>query len=98
MLIMHCLSSQLRSVILLNLGSLVDLADFFNLSSNGEYTLHVIDSHRPCNLDNLFSNQPEASNILVWDDGDVQDDMQEERTAYEALEVSMASVSAYCIY
>ena len=79
---------QLRTVVLLNLGSLVDLSQYFTL---GEHTtLHVIDSHRPCNLDNLFSAQPEAERIVVWDDGDVDEDMKEEKDAFEALQVGHA--------
>lgn len=76
---------QLRTVVLLNLGSLVDLADYFGLPEQA--TLHVIDSHRPYNLDNLFSAHPEAERIVLWDDGDVEEDMKEERTAFEALQV-----------
>ena len=78
---------QLRTVVLLNLGSLVDLAQYFNLSPLT--TLHVIDSHRPCNLDNLFSAMPDADRVVVWDDGDVDEDMKEEKEAFEALQVSL---------
>lgn len=73
-------------MVLLNLGSLVDLAQYFNLSP--QTTLHVIDSHRPCNLDNLFSAMPDAERVVVWDDGDVDEDMREEKLAFEALQVS----------
>lgn len=80
---------QLRSVVLVNLGSLVDLAEYFAVPE--QCRLHVIDSHRPCNLDNLFSAHPEAERIVVWDDGDVDEDMKEEKAAYEALQVGYAS-------
>lgn len=76
---------QLRTIILLNLGSLVDLSEYFALPDQA--TLHVIDSHRPYNLDNLFSAHPEAEKIILWDDGDAEEDMKEERSAYEALQV-----------
>lgn len=78
---------QLRTVVLLNLGSLVDLAEYFSLHEH--CTLHVIDSHRPCNLDNLFSAAPECERIVVWDDGDVDEDMKDEREAFEALQVGI---------
>lgn len=78
-------SLQLRTIVLLNLGSLVDLSEYFALPEQA--TLHVIDSHRPYNLDNLFSAHPEAERIILWDDGDAEEDMKEERSAYEALQV-----------
>ena len=80
---------QLRTVVLINLGSLVDLSEYFALPE--QCSLHVIDSHRPCNLDNLFSAAPESEQIIVWDDGDIEEDMKEEKTAFEALQVKFGS-------
>jgi cell division control protein 45 len=79
---------QLRSLILLDLGALVDLADFFHLPPTT--TVHVIDSHRPHNLANIFAivQEGQRDQIVVWDDGDIDDDLQEERTAWEALQVT----------
>lgn len=79
-------------MVLLNLGSLVDLSEYFPLPEHCK--LHVIDSHRPCNLDNLFSALPEAQQILVWDDGDLEEDLLEERNAFEALQVSVLTQSS----
>ena len=77
----------LRSVILLNLGALVDLSEYFELPPH--VRLHVIDSHRPWNLANLFSSGVEAEQVIVWDDGDVDSDLTEEKAAYEALQVRL---------
>lgn len=76
---------DLRSVVLLNLGSLLDLVDSFPLPA--EATLHVVDSHRPWNLANVFASGPEAEQIIVWDDGDIDQDLIEERKAFEAVQV-----------
>jgi len=78
---------DLRTVILINLGSLVDLAEYFALPQLA--TLHVIDSHRPWNLNNVFASGPDAEQITVWDDGDVTEDMQEERLAFEAIQARL---------
>jgi cell division control protein 45 len=80
--------TQLRSLILLDLGALVDLADFFQLPTTT--TVHVIDSHRPHNLANIFTlvEEGQRDQIIVWDDGDIDDDLQEERKAWEALQVN----------
>lgn len=82
-------NTDLRSIVLLNLGSLVDLSEFFTLPPE-TCQLHVIDSHRPWNLNNVFATGPEADQIVVWDDGDVAEDLGDERIAYEALQVSSA--------
>jgi len=84
-------NTDLRSIILVNLGSLVDLSEFFTLPPEG-CTLHVIDSHRPWNLNNVFASGTEAEQIVVWDDGDVADDLGDEKLAYEALQVCLSIV------
>lgn len=48
--------------------------------------IHVVDSNRPQNLESLFSEQPEAQRIVVWDDGNV-DSLRKQREAYEILSV-----------
>jgi len=48
--------------------------------------IHVIDSNRPQNLESLFSKQPEAQRIIVWDDGNVSG-LRKQREAYELLSV-----------
>lgn len=76
---------DLRTVVLLNLGSLLDLVDSFPLPQKA--TVHVVDSHRPWNLSNVFAAGPEAEQIVVWDDGDIEQDLAEERKAFEAVQV-----------
>ncbi|KAG4304658.1 hypothetical protein PORY_002051, partial [Pneumocystis oryctolagi] len=66
-------------LILLNCGALIDLYQY--LTPQDHVSIYVIDSHRPWNLDNAFSN----SNIFVFDDGDIEEKLYEERKAYEAL-------------
>jgi cell division control protein 45 len=78
-------NADLRSVLLLNLGALVDLVEYIPLPE--AVSLHVIDSHRPWNLANVFSAGLDAQRVIVWDDGDVAEVLQEERTAFEALQV-----------
>ena len=50
----------MRSLILLNLGALVDLGAYFT-SLPPSTLIHVIDSHRPINLNNLFNPAPYAT-------------------------------------
>lgn len=80
-------NTDLRSIILVNLGSLVDLSEFISLPPE-TCTLHVVDSHRPWHLTNIFKQGEAADQIIVWDDGDIAEDLQEERIAFQALEVS----------
>lgn len=79
------------------MGSLLSLPSYFRepdsdpeeedgipLPSN--CTLHLIDSHRPYNLDNLFATSTLVERVHVWDDGDVEERMVREAEAYEKLE------------
>ena len=54
--------------------------------SNTSLTVHVIDSMRPYNLASLFMDGPNGERIIIWDDGGA-DKLQEERKAFEAIEV-----------
>ncbi|KAI9600696.1 hypothetical protein H4Q26_000487 [Puccinia striiformis f. sp. tritici PST-130] len=86
-------NSGYKEVLLLNLGGQVNLWEFFQLPSR--VRLHVIDSHRPYSLENVFQSgadlleegdDPEdAPEIVVWDDGHVREDLKEEKTAFEAV-------------
>ncbi|CAH7683463.1 CDC45 family [Phakopsora pachyrhizi] len=87
-------NSGYMEVILLNLGAQVDMMDFFELPPG--VRLHIIDSHRPYSLENLFQSssdwagedQEEAedsSEVIVWDDGHVDDNLQAEKDAFQAL-------------
>lgn len=53
--------------------------------------IHLIDSHRPWNLDNLFATNELMDRIWVWDDGSIASQMHREREAYEALEFEIDS-------
>ncbi|KAG5440570.1 hypothetical protein PCK2_000395 [Pneumocystis canis] len=70
---------QLRFLILLNCGALIDLSQY--LTPQDHVSVYVIDSHRPWNLDNAFAD----SNIFVFDDGDIEEKLYEERKAYDTL-------------
>lgn len=48
-------------------------------------TVHVIDSHRPWNLDSLFATSDIMERICIWDDGGVAD-LAAETEAYDQLE------------
>lgn len=78
-------NEDLRSIIYLNLGSLLDLVEDIELPPR--VMLHVLDSHRPYNLGNLFASGPQAEQIQVWDDGDIGNELAEERKAFEAIQV-----------
>ncbi|KND03063.1 DNA replication initiation factor CDC45 [Spizellomyces punctatus DAOM BR117] len=72
-------NEELRSIIMLNCGGLVDLTEMFSLSE--EMTVYVCDSHRPLSLQGLFGHDQ----IMFLDDGDV-DQMSDLREAVEELE------------
>ncbi|KAJ3189473.1 hypothetical protein HDU85_003104 [Gaertneriomyces sp. JEL0708] len=72
-------NEELRSIILLNCGGLVDLSEM--LSLNDEMTVYVCDSHRPLNLHGLFG----SDQVLFMDDGDI-DDLADLQQAFEELE------------
>ncbi len=77
---------------------MVNLIEFFGLSSNSSSKCWILDSHRPLNLHNLFS----STQIVVIDDGiyflvilihylkgTVSDNIKELRKAFEAIEVKL---------
>lgn len=73
---------------MLNIGSVLDLAsDEWFGPFQQKMTVHVIDSRRPRDLRNMFAAGEHAERIVVWDDGGVED-LEEERKAFEAIEVS----------
>ncbi|KAF8306245.1 CDC45-like protein [Clavulina sp. PMI_390] len=77
--------AELCALVLINIGALLDLTspEWF-----GEFSphvnIHVIDSNRPQNLQNLFGQHTEAQRILVWDDGGVTK-LEKERESYGVL-------------
>ena len=85
----------LQTIIMLNLGSLLSLPNYFTTPNNpmpNAYILpkscsvHLIDSHRPYNLDNLFATSEMMDQIFVWDDGEIEERLGREEKAYTALE------------
>lgn len=82
---------ELHTLIFVNLGSLLPLPTTVPLPPH--CTLHVIDSHRPWNLDNLFATSQMNDRIWVWDDGDIDERLLKEKEAYEMLEFDFDSAS-----
>lgn len=82
---------ELHTLVFLNLGSLLPLDETVPLPPH--CTLHVIDSHRPWNLGNLFATSQINDRIWVWDDGDIEQRLGMEREAYETLEFDFESDS-----
>ncbi|EJU05197.1 CDC45-like protein [Dacryopinax primogenitus] len=76
-------SQELHTLVLLNIGSMLDLAseDWFGEFGQG-VRIHVIDSRRPRSLPNLFGVGESQECIVVWDDGEVAK-LAEERKAFE---------------
>ncbi|KAJ3086943.1 hypothetical protein HK102_012141, partial [Quaeritorhiza haematococci] len=79
-------NEELRSIVLLNCGGLVDLGEFLSLGD--EMTVFVVDSHRPINLRNFFGNDQ----IYVLDDGDIEE-LDEVKRAFDTLEYEFDSES-----
>ncbi|OXG17350.1 cell division control protein 45 [Cryptococcus neoformans Tu401-1] len=85
-------SEEIHTLILVSLGSLLTLTDFFNLPK--KVHLHVIDSHRPWNLGNLFDidlddedDEDAHGKIWIWGDGDeFSENMDQLRKSFEALQ------------
>ncbi|KAF9218521.1 CDC45-like protein [Gyrodon lividus] len=78
--------TELHTLILVNIGAILDLPSptwFGEFSA--KLTVHVIDSTRPQNLGSLFGGGNIGDRIVIWDDGEVEN-MEQERTAWEALE------------
>ncbi|GAA99765.1 uncharacterized protein L969DRAFT_95680 [Mixia osmundae IAM 14324] len=83
---------DLRSIVLINFGATKDLIELDVLSPSPGVRIHVIDSHRPYNLDNLFSFKVPYQDVFIWDQNEVAD-LDEERRAFEALDAEPDSSS-----
>jgi cell division control protein 45 len=71
------------------MGGILDLtSDEWFGSFHEKLAVHVIDSSRPMNLGNFFAAGAAAERVFIWDDGEV-DRLQAEKTAWEALTVSI---------
>lgn len=81
-------SPELHTLILLNIGSILDLPspEWFGDFPQADLSVHIVDSARPQNLSSLFGTGPGSERIVVWDDGGASK-LQEERNAWLALEV-----------
>ncbi|KAJ2607995.1 DNA replication initiation factor cdc45, partial [Coemansia sp. RSA 1365] len=73
-------SSQIRSVVFLNCGAQIDIQDLLSLRDG--LSVMIIDSHRPFNLYNVFWHEQ----VQCLDDGDVENNMDALRQAFEAIE------------
>lgn len=80
-------SPELHTLILLNIGSILDLPspEWFGDFPQADLSVHIVDSARPQNLSSLFGTGPGSERIVVWDDGGASK-LQEERNAWLALE------------
>ncbi|KAG8907305.1 hypothetical protein FRB99_004754 [Tulasnella sp. 403] len=93
-------ADQLHHLILLNIGSLLDISgpEWFG-EFPSKVTIHIIDSARPFELRNLFGaagvvaegeDEPQGPRVVVWDDGHAEK-LQEERVAFDADEYGFNS-------
>ncbi|KAN0061497.1 DNA replication initiation factor cdc45 [Thecaphora frezii] len=78
---------HVRSIVMLNLGSVLSIPTTVPLPP--QCTLHVIDSHRPWNLENLFATTDINQRVWIWDDGEIETKLARsggEKDAFERLE------------
>ncbi|KAI8057935.1 CDC45 family [Syncephalis plumigaleata] len=76
---------ELKSIIMLNCGALVDLTEMFSLSE--QHTIYVCDTHRPIHLRNLFG----SAQVVVLDDGEAEVTLRQEQEAYEKVGFALSS-------
>lgn len=86
-------NEDLRFIICLGLGGLVDIAAFLDLGAAVECWL--VDGRRPWNLYNVFAGDGkvmggrhgvgELGGVKCWDDGDIEEDLGVEGVAFKAL-------------
>jgi cell division control protein 45 len=76
---------ELKSVLLIGCGALVDLSDTFPDFDEGDAAVnyYIIDPHRPVNLANLYSSEQ----IFVFADEDLEKDMNGVKDAFVTLNV-----------
>ncbi|SCW04220.1 LAFE_0H08724g1_1 [Lachancea fermentati] len=86
------LDDNINSVVFIGCGGMIDIETFLEIDAQ-EYLLeegpepkfkrgiYILDTHRPWNLDNLFGSQI----VTCFDDGTVEESLQEQREAYEKL-------------
>ncbi|TPX34055.1 hypothetical protein SmJEL517_g03210 [Synchytrium microbalum] len=74
---------ELRSIVMLNCGGLVDVNEFFTLSDST--MVYLVDSHRPINLSNLFSS-PRIVVVKEQESDAEAAELQELQHAYTVVE------------
>lgn len=67
------------------MGAIQELTSGFG-DLAADLAIHIIDSMRPYNLSSLFLGGNIGERFIIWDDGEA-DTLQEERKAWEALQV-----------
>lgn len=67
---------------MINCGGMVDTSLYIEPPQN--VTMYIIDSHRPLNLDNLFS----SAQVAVFDDNEDEEYVKDLTDAYENITVS----------
>ncbi|KAJ8663622.1 hypothetical protein O0I10_000868 [Lichtheimia ornata] len=77
---------ELRSIIMINCGSSLELYDFFQ--KNEDLRIYVFDSHRPINLHNCL---PANQNVRVFDEAADTERMNQHIEAYDASLVDDSS-------
>lgn len=86
----HGGDTDVKSIVCINLGAVLSLPSMVTLPPG--CIMHIIDSHRPWNLDNLFATSENNDRIWCWDDGDVLSKLcrpSGERDAFERLEFDL---------
>ncbi|KAG9017057.1 hypothetical protein FRB90_001952 [Tulasnella sp. 427] len=90
---------QVRTIILLNIGALLDIAgDEWFEAFPSKVTIHIVDSSRPVDLHNLFGRGGsieggmDGPRVVVWDDGHAEK-LTKERLAFDAEEFGFDSSS-----
>jgi hypothetical protein len=74
---------------MINCGGMVDASLYIDTPAN--VTMYIIDSHRPLNLDNLFS----GTQVAVFDDDEDDETAKELMDAYENVAVSASLISIF---
>ncbi|KAI9106301.1 CDC45 family [Phlyctochytrium arcticum] len=77
-------NEELRSVIMLNCGGVIDLPEVLSLTD--DMMVYICDSHRPLSLQSLFVNDQ----VMFLDDGDIEE-LSDLQKAVEELEMADSS-------
>ncbi|SSD61663.1 related to Cell division control protein 45 [Saccharomycodes ludwigii] len=78
------MDEDIKNVILVGCGGMVDLESFLSNDDDDDpinRSVYILDTHRPWNLDNIFGSE----NIICFDDNTIDDELQNEKSAYQKL-------------